>query len=192
MSSASNIYNSQITQKSDKMSNSWLTAIPPEIRTKIYVHLSRTTPVIIHVFLQDKRPWPPCWDNEKKTCISLLLVCKTINDKATQLFLDETPFSFAQHGCVCISHVAKDETAQLPQIGHLNLVNTPKQDLEMSRFTRGMRKTLQDGRKLRDLILNGPFAGLQDSTWFHHKQPCIDFTENLRLVVRSNAGGNSC
>jgi len=175
------------------MSKSSLTALPPEIRTKIYIQLFRTTPVTVHVFLQDKQPWPPCWDNEKKTCISLLLACKTINDEATQLFLDETPFLFTQYGCVCLSHIAKDETAKLPQIQHLRLIDFPRHHLDMSRFIRVMKKSLQDGRKLQDLSMDyGRWASLQPSIPSHYLEACLNFTETLHLEMDLNARGTIC
>ncbi|KAK5081818.1 hypothetical protein LTR70_008527 [Exophiala xenobiotica] len=176
------------------MSKSSLTALPPEIRTKIYIQLFRTTPVTVHVFLQDKQPWPLCWDNEKKTCISLLLACKTINDEATQLFLDETPFEFMQYGCACLSHIAKDETAKLPQIQHLRLIdNNPRHHLDMSRFIRVMKKSLQDGRKLQDLTMDyGRWASLPYSTQSQYLEACLNFTESLHLEMDLTARDNIC
>lgn len=175
------------------MSKSWLTEIPPEIRTKIYIELFRTTPVNVHVFLQDKQPLPLCWDNEKKTCISLLLACKTINNEATQLFLDETRFLFARFGCACLPHIVKDETAKLPQIRQLRPVDTPRQDTLMSRFINVMKKSLHDGHKLQDLTVDyGRWANLLNSTRSPYLEACLGFTETLHLEMDLNARSNIC
>lgn len=141
------------------MTRSWLDDIPPEIRNDIYTKIFQTTPVNVHLTLQDKQPWPPCWDPAKKTCISLLLVSRAVYAEAKQLFLDETPFHFGRRQCVCLFHISKDQTARLPFIRHLSVTDRPY----WTRFDRIMQTSWRDGHKLHSLTLNRRWGLCQSS-----------------------------